>query len=187
VAVCPSGHGLNTKPSGGRNRKTARLYWCRTPDCSTRVSRNVEHLDRYVSGRVLRRLNDPAFLASLDAERGDSGVSEQIGALERRKAAARDQLENLADLPEAVDPVLLARSLASFDRRIAELRERLESTNRVRLLRRMAGVSAEEWESTSLEIRSATVAAVFRVTVLPATWRGPGFDPACVRLDPVKD
>lgn len=187
IAVCPTGHGVRTKPSGGRNRKTSRLYWCNTPGCRTRVSRNVEHLDRYVSGAVVRRLNDPELLASLNADNGDPGVAEEITALERRKAATREQLENLADLPEAVDPALLARSLASFDRRIGELKARLATSSRARLLSQMVGITAEAWEATPLDVRSATVAAVYRVTVLPATWRGPGFDPNSVRLERVKD
>lgn len=185
VAVCPSGHGLAVKPSGGRNRKDSRLYWCRTPGCETKVSRNTDHLDRYVTGAVIRRLNDPEFIEQLHADDGDSGIGAEIAALERRQRAVREQLENLADQPEEVDPVLLARSLASFDKKIADLRTRRETSGRKRLLARMAGITPEEWEATSVDVRSATVAAVYRVTVLPATWRGPGFDPNSVRLERV--
>jgi hypothetical protein len=183
VAVCPSGHGVVTKPSGGRNRKTSRLYWCRMPGCKTRVSRNVDHLDRYVTGAVIRRLNDPAFLASLHADDDNSAVGAEIAKLERRQRAAREQLENLADQPDEVDPALLARAIASFDRKIADLRASLETSSRRRLLARMAGVTPEQWEATTIDVRSATVAAVYKVTVLPATWRGPGFDPKSVRLE----
>lgn len=185
VAVCPSGHGLHTKPVGGRNRKNARLYWCRTPGCKTRVSRNVEHLDRYVAGRVVRRLNDPQLLEALHAEGGKPAVAAEIATLERRKATTKAQLENFADFPD-LDAGILARSLASFDKKIAEKRNQLATSDRARLLRRMAGISQEAWEATPVDVRSATVAAVFRVTVLPATWRGPGFDPASVRLEPVE-
>jgi DNA invertase Pin-like site-specific DNA recombinase len=185
VAVCPSGHGLHTKPVGGRNRKNARLYWCRTPGCKTRVSRNVEHLDRYVTGRVVRRLNDPQLLEALHSEGGKPAVAAEIATLERRKATTKDQLENFADFPE-LDAGILARSLASFDKKIAEKRNQLATSERARLLRRMAGISEEAWEATPIDVRSATVAAVFRVTVLPATWRGPGFDPASVRLEPME-
>lgn len=187
VAVCPTGHGLQTKPSGGRNRKTARLYWCRTPGCPTRVSRNVEHLDQYVSAAAVARLNDPGLLASLTDDSADAGIAQEIAKLDRRKAAAREQLENLVDQPEEVDAALLARSLASFDRKIGELKGKLATTSRRRLLSRMAGISEEAWAASPVDVRSATVAALFRVTVLPATWRGPGFDPACVRLEPVED
>lgn len=186
VAECPTGHKLRTKPSGGRNRKTARLYWCTMKGCSTRVSRNVEHLDRYVEGRVLRRLNDKAFIASVYAENERPGVGAAILSLERRKAAAREQLENLADQPEGIDVGLLAKSLASFDRKIEELRASQAASARQQLIARMAGITREQWDATPLDVRSATVAAVYRVVVLPATWRGPGFDPKSVRLQPAK-
>lgn len=187
VATCPTGHGVRTKPVGGRNQKSARLYWCAQKGCPTRVGRNLEHLDRYVEGAVVRRLNDPEFLTSLNADKEDPGLGTEIAKLERRKAAAREQLENLADQPEEVDAGLLARSLASFDRRIGELRARVATSGRRRLLSRMAGITREGWDATPLDVRSATVAAVFRVTVLPVTRRGPGFDPTCVRLEPVED
>lgn len=184
VAECPSGHKVRTKPSGGRNRKTARLYWCPTKGCPTRVGRNVEHLDRYVEARAVRRLNDPRFIASVHAETARPGGSAEIAALERRKAVTRDQLENVADHPD-LDPGILAKSLASFDRKISELRAARAATARQQLLIRMAGITREEWESSSVELRSTTVAALFRVTILPAARRGPGFDPASVRLEPV--
>jgi hypothetical protein len=149
------------------------------------VSRNVEHLDRYVAGRVVRRLNDPQLLEALHAEGGKPAVAAEIATLERRKATTKAQLENFADFPD-LDAGILARSLASFDKKIAEKRNQLATSDRARLLRRMAGISQEAWEATPVDVRSATVAAVFRVTVLPATWRGPGFDPASVRLDPVE-
>lgn len=189
VATCPSGHNVTTKPTGGRNRKSSRLYYCRElTHCETPVGRNVEHLDRYVIGAVIRRLNDPEFIASLlDDDGAGSVIGAELAKLERRKATAREQLENLADQPEEVDAALLARSLASFDRKIAELRSRLATSSRQRLLARMAGITPEGWEATPIEVRSATVAALFRVTILPATWRGPGFDPKSVRLDPVEE
>jgi DNA invertase Pin-like site-specific DNA recombinase len=184
VAVCPTGHPVRVKPSGGRNRKTARLYWCATPGCPTRVGRNLEHLDRYVEARAVRRLNDKRFIASLHAETDRPGVGAEISVLERRKAEAKAQLEDLADHPD-LDAGLLARSLASFDRKISDLRAVRDATARQQLLSRMAGITREQWDETPVDVRSATVAALFSVTILPATWRGPGFDPASVRLEPV--
>jgi site-specific DNA recombinase len=172
---------LFTKPSGGRNRKTARLYHCRNPECPQRVSRNVEHLDEYVIGRVLRRLNEPAFIAAIHTDAEQPGIGAEITVLERRKAETKATLEELADHPD-VDAVLLVRSLASFDRKIAQLRDQMAATSRQRLLSRMAGITREQWDAEPIDIRAATVRALFRVIVLPATWRGPGFDPKSVRV-----
>jgi DNA invertase Pin-like site-specific DNA recombinase len=183
IAECSGcGARMRTKPTGGRNRPGSRLYYCANRDCQAPVGRNVEHLDRYVAGRVLRRLQDPDLLGEVLGP--DPDVSAELVALERRKDAARETLRGLVDHPE-LDPADIAASLAGFDQRIAELRARHAATARQRLLARMAGISEAEWEATALDVRSATVRALFRVVVLPATWRGPGFDPASVRLEPV--
>lgn len=176
------GETLGTKPSGGRNRKTSRLYYCTNEACPKRVSRNVEHLDAYVTGRVLRRLNEPGFVTAIHADADHPGAGAEITALERRKAEAAAKLEELADHPD-IDPALLARSLSSFDRKIAQLRSQMAATSRQRLLARMAGITLEQWEAEPIDVRAETVRALFRVIVLPATWRGPGFDPDSVRLE----
>jgi DNA invertase Pin-like site-specific DNA recombinase len=172
---------VRVKPSGGRNRKTSRLYHCWAPGCPRRVSRNQEHLDRYIEGRVLRLLSDKRFIAELHADDEQPGVAGEIAALERRKRESQEQLENLAD-HEAVDPVLVARSLASFDRKIVALRAQVATSARRRLLLRMVGMGREAWDAEPIDVRAATVQALFRVVILPATWRGPGFDPASVKV-----
>ncbi|MGY4988881.1 recombinase family protein [Streptomyces nigrescens] len=179
---CQAPHAtVQTKPTGGRNRKDSRIYFC--PVCKG-VGRNMEHLDAYVSGAVLRLLNDPRFLEELHAQSDDNAPSirAEITALERRKRETREQLENLADLPE-VDPTLVAKSLASFDRKITELRNQLAATSRQRLLFRMAGITREQWENEPVDVRTSTVRALFRVVILPTTKRGPGFDPSSVRME----
>lgn len=183
-AKCPTGHTVRTKPAGGRNRPGARLYACMTKGCPTRTSRNLEHLDRYVEGRAVRRLNDKRFIASLYAESEKPGIGAEIVALERRKAETKQQLEDLAEFPE-LDAGVLARSLASFDRKIKELRATRAASARQQLLSRMVGITREAWDATPIDVRSATVAALFEVTILPATWRGPGFDPKSVDLQPL--
>lgn len=179
VARCASGHGLRTKPAGGRNRKTTRIYWCRVKGCLSQVGRNVELLDAYVEGRVLALLNDPGFLGELHAS--DPSVAGEVAELERRKGLAVRQLEDLVDHPD-VDAGVLARSLAGFERKIRELRDRAEVSERRRLLRRVAGISREAWEELPVDVRSSVVAATFRVTVLPTSRRGPGFDPSAVDM-----
>lgn len=176
VAVCPTGHRLSTKPSGQAN---LRVYYCREKGCPTPVGRNIAHLDAYVSGRVLELLGDEAFMAELDA--ADPSVAGEIAELERRKAAAARQLENLVNTP-GVDAGLVARSLGEFERKIQQLRDRAEVSDRRRLLQRVAGISSEEWDELPVDIRSSVVAATFRVAVLPTAQRGPGFDTSAVQM-----
>lgn len=183
IATCSGcGGTLRTKPVGGRNRKTARLYHCFAKECPAKVSRNVEHLDRYVSGRVIARLRDPALMDELLA--AEPGVSAEIVKLERRRDQLKASFARLIDNPD-LDPEVMAAQISEANRRIAALRERHAADSRQRLLARMAGITAEQWDATPLDLRAATVKALFRVVVLPATWRGPGFDPDSVRLEPV--
>lgn len=180
VALCPSGHRLHTKPSGGRNRKDSRLYFCPVQGCPTKVGRNLELLDRYVEGRVLRLLSDPTFIAEVMAP--EPSVAPEIAALERRRDETRQQLEDLAEYPD-LDPGLLAKALAGFDRKISALRAQQQVSARRRLLSRMVGISPEEWGELPVDVRSDTVRAIYRITVLPTQQRGPGFDPSAVRME----
>lgn len=177
--TCPKPHAtVRSKPSGGRNRKTARIYYC--PRCRG-VGRNVALLDAYVNGRILWLLNDERLVDEIRglAEDGQPGIGAQIAGLERRKEQAREQLENLADHPE-IDAALVARSLASFDRKIIELRAQLALSSKVRLIERMIGISKDAWEAEPMDVRVTVVRILYRITLLPTTRRGPGFDPASV-------
>ena len=77
---------------------------------------------------------------------------------------------------------LLAR-LDAIDARMAELRELAEGGARVRLLARYAGINREQWDDLPLDVRRALVAACYRVTVLPASGRGPGFRTQDVQVE----
>lgn len=167
---------LHTKPI-----RRYRVYVCRNPGCGLKVARNVTHLDEYVIGRVLRRLNEPGFLAAVHADSKQPGVGAEIAALERRKAEAKATLEELADHPD-VDPALLVKSLVSFDRKIKQLRDQLAASSRQRLLARMAGMTREQWDAEPIDVRAETVRALFRVLVLPVKRRQPGFDPDSVSV-----
>ncbi|MEV6413895.1 recombinase family protein [Kribbella sp. NPDC051718] len=169
---------LYTKPA---NKTGDRLYYCKTPRCPSPVARNVRLLDAYVVGRVLRRLNEPAFLAAVHASLDEPGLGGEIAALQRRKTADTAVLQDLADHPE-VDTALLALGIASYDRKIAQLRAQMAATSAQRLLVRMAGITLEQWDLEPIDVRAETVRSLFQVTVLPAGRRGPGFDPASVRM-----
>lgn len=180
VAVCYACQTrVRVKPSGGRNRPDSRLYGC--PACR-KVGRSQPHLDAYVESRTLRVLQDPAFVSQvLAAAEGRPEIAAEMAELERRRSETQAQLDQLADHPE-VDVTAALKGLASFDRRLAELRAQLAQTTTQRLLLRMAGVSRERWSAEPVDVRSATVAALWEITILPATHRGPGFSPSSVRL-----
>ncbi|MFD7978844.1 recombinase family protein [Streptomyces sp. NPDC059071] len=170
---------MRSKPTGGRNRKDSRIYYC--TNCR-RVGRSLEHLDGYVEGRAVALLNDRRFLQELSSAPEHPDLTAELLKLEERKAATRQQLENLADHPD-VDVVLAMSAVASFDRAITEIRGKMAATAEQRLLVKVAGISREEWKALPLDTRAATVRALFRVVVLPTTKRGPGFDTASVRVE----
>lgn len=169
---------VKCKPTGGRNRPGSRIYYC---GACTGIGRSQAHLDRYVEGLTVRLLNDPTLAAELYADDGTPGLGAEIAELERRKAQTAAQLEELADHPE-VDPVLSMRALASYDRKISELRSRMAATAGRRLLLQMIGVTPERWGETPVDVRSTVIRSLWRVVIRPATWRGPGFDPASVTV-----
>lgn len=181
-AKCGSCNGpLWTKPITGRSPE-ARQYYCSNPDCPNRVSRNIRHLDEYVIGRTLRRLNEPAFVDAIYAESDQPGVGAEIVNLERRRAEVKATLDELVEHP-GVDPAWLVKSLVSFDQKIEQLRTRLAASTERRLLARMAGVTRAQWDAEPIDVRAATIRALFKITVLPVVKRGPGFDPSRVKVE----
>lgn len=184
VAECGECGGLMrgrpVTPGKGRRGEPYTHYYC--PACK-KVARKTDFVDAYVSGWVVDLLNSDSFLQELDGLRRTqgTGVAAQIADLERRRAEARETLENLADHPE-VDAALVARSLASFDRKITELRNRLAAETNLGVVGRLVGVSAEGWRQTPVDVRSTAVKTLFRVTLVRTSKRGPGFDPESVRV-----
>lgn len=173
---------VRCKPTGGRNRKTARIYYC--PSCRG-VGRSVALLDAYVEGRVFRLLSDERFILELNQALSFDGGAElqsQITALEQRRDKTRLDLEALAEHPD-VDPALAMLALASFDRKIADLRGQMASSARLRRLVSMVGVGRDEWAAQPVDVRATVVRDLYRVVILPTSRRGPGFDPASVRLE----
>lgn len=180
---CPGPHHtVRSKPTGGRNRKDSRIYFC--PVCKG-VGRNLGLLDAYVEGRVLRLLSSGDFkeeLARVTAAESGADVQTQIAALRARRRAVAAQLEELADHPD-VDATLSTLAVASFDRKIAELEAQLAVPARLRRIADMVGIGREEWKGRPVDVRSTVVRDLFRVVILPTSWRGPGFDPSSVRLE----
>lgn len=168
---------MRVKPQSGPRRKQL-FYHC--PACR-KCSRDVEHTDAYIVGRVLRLLNSDAFLAEIYDASEQPEAAGQIIQLEERRKNLREQIENAVDHPD-LDPMLAMASIASYDRKISELRQVLSvSTDRKRLTR-LAGITLEQWGKEPIDVRSWTVKTLFDITVLPATWRGRGFDPKSLRV-----
>jgi DNA invertase Pin-like site-specific DNA recombinase len=168
---------MRLNPSKGRNGRHVNGYQCTRRGCS--VYRSAELLDAYVSGRVL---------GSLAADGTPQGNAPEVPVTDEWRAlvterAATDAL--LSDYRRSAGraATLMAR-LDGIDARIAELREREAGGARSRLLRRYRGITRAQWDGLPLEVRRALVAACFRVTVLPASKRGPGFRVQDVRLEP---
>lgn len=179
IAECWNCHTtMRVKPQSGKNRRKTLYYYC--PACR-KCSRSVEHLDAYIVGRTLRVLNDPGFLTEIYNHEEQPELGAEIVALEERRERLTRQIENAADDPD-VDPLLAMKSLASYERKLAELRRGLTVASDLRKLARMAGMTLPQWGAEPLDIRSWTIKTLFRVVVLPATWRGRGFDPACIDL-----
>jgi site-specific DNA recombinase len=184
IAVCAyCGKGLQRAGKAGTR---GLRYACVTKGCEYKVRRNMALLDAYVTGRIIGLLNDPAFLAALRAAPVGDPVAAKIQQLETRQARLRELVENIAEHPEQ-DYDLGRKAIASFDRRIAELREAMATTARTHLLTAHAGITRETFEAMPLSARRALVAACYRITVRKASTRGPGFGPADVDMELVKE
>lgn len=165
---------------------TSRGYKSKVYGCDSReggcgkVWRSAAHLDAYVGAQVVGYLANPLHPAGHVAE--DVGAAAEWAVLERERAET-DTL--LADYKASAGQArsLMAR-LGQVDERMAELRARAAGDSRQQLLERYAGIAREQWEGLDLSVRRALVAACFRVTVLPASGRGPGFRVQDVRLEP---
>lgn len=178
IAACgPCGAALQIGlAAGGR---AAWSYTCARTGCG-RIRRSAVHLDAYVSGRVVARLNDPR-------NPGGRPPGADHAAEWTALAAERDEADAL--LKDYKASAGRARSLMerldAIDARIAELRELADTTARDRLLSQYQGITLAEFLAQPLDVRRSLVAATVTVTVLPATRRGPGFRTEDVRVERV--
>ena len=182
IAVCGAcGGPMQIRPSKGRGRQEyANGYGCNRPGCR-KSYRSQPHLDAYVGARVVARLNDqrnPEPRAP-----ADPGAAAEWAALTKERAETEKLAQDYSTSAGRLS-LLMAR-LDSIDARMAQLRERETSDSRARLLDQYRGITRDQWENElPLSVRRALVAACFRVVVLPASGRGPGFRKEDVRLDP---
>jgi DNA invertase Pin-like site-specific DNA recombinase len=183
LAVCGvCGRGLQVLPAHtarwtAKPVHVAARYGCLRDGCR-KVFRDLALLDGYVSARVVERLNNPA---SPPGRLPDTpGLAAELRAL----AEEREQVEAaIADHTKGRLPLLLAR-LDSLDARLADIRELAGAGAQARVLGRHAGLSLDEFAGLELGVRRALVSGCYKVVVLPASARGPGFRTEDVRLEP---
>lgn len=182
IAVCGGpgcGRPLQVNPSQGRGGKAyVTGYACR--DGCRRVYRSALLLDAYVSARVVHLLNDPR--QPRPRVPADPAGEAEWAALTREQAETQALLADYSASAGRAR-VLMAR-LDSIEARMGQLREREAGDARSRLLGRYRGITMEQFGGLPLDVRRALVAASYRVVVLPASGRGPGFRTEDVRLEP---
>jgi DNA invertase Pin-like site-specific DNA recombinase len=181
IALCGTcGHPLAIRHS--TRSESLRGYGCINPECKRKLHRSVHHLDLYAEGWILEWLSSPE-LAELVAKVPEPVAAAEIVALEKRKAEAEAALENLADHP-GLSLERAARAIASFDAKIAAVRERIAASPGRRMMRKHQGLTLEEWQSLPLPMRRGLISAACYVTILPCRRRGPGFDLDSVDIRP---
>jgi site-specific DNA recombinase len=154
-------------------------YGCVKPGCR-KVQRSMHHLDTYVTTRVLDRLAHPANPPGQLP--GGTAAAAELRTLMQLRADTEAQVADYAAAPARID--LLMRRLDSLDTRLAELRALAAGDARTRLLQAHAGLTRDGFTALPLATQRALVSACYTITVLPTGRRGPGFDPAAVRLAP---
>jgi hypothetical protein len=148
------------------------------------VGRNAAGLDQFVRGVVIERLSRPDALAWL------MGDEKEAGLLTDRITELSDLLKEAADHYAAkriTRPVFLrlcGNYQADLDAAEEELR-RVNTALDVDVLRPLAGPEAAvRWEAMMVSQRRAILETLrMRVIVDRSTRRGPGFDPASVRMN----
>lgn len=191
IAVCGApyeggqcGAPMQIRPSKGRGGKEyTNGYACSRAACR-KAYRSAPHLDAFVAAAVIAHLANP-----LNA-RAQVPEAPEMAAEWVALTAERAETEKLTqDYKTSAGRLsLLMARLDGIDARMAELRELAAGDGRARLLERYQGITREDWEDeekTPLDVKRALVAACFRVVVLPASGKGPGFRVQDVRLDPV--
>jgi site-specific DNA recombinase len=166
------------RQSAGRAGNVALGYGCVTRGCH-KVHRNMQLLDGYVGRMVVNRLNDDRNPPGRIPDR--PGLAAQFRTLTEARA---ELAAKVAD-PDQPHVDLLLQRLDSVDARIGALRETTEGAARARLLATHQGITWDDWLGETLAVRRSLVSATFRVVLLAASRRGPGFYPDDVDMAPL--
>src|SRR5262249_906706 len=165
IARCSEcGTGLQIRMESRRTHLTG--YGCVKPGCR-KVQRSMELLDEYVITRVLAKLGDPANPPGQVPQ--NHALAGELRAAPLHPPATDAQIR---DPPRGGPLETLLDRLDKLDRRLAELRELAAGSASARLLGAHAGLDRQAWDTLPLHTRRALVAALFTVTVLPASKRG---------------
>lgn len=155
-------------------------YGCISPGCPRKVHRAVHHLDPYVEGAVIARLNDAEVRRRLMSP-VEVDYTRELLALEARRerviAAFADDDRN--------GPDAMRLAVGRINDQIDEVRARMQATRVSRVLDDMWGIDVAVWKALPLARQRTAVQSLVKVTVFPSGRRGPGFDPATVALDDV--
>jgi DNA invertase Pin-like site-specific DNA recombinase len=165
--------GLMRSSRAGDNRPVYSCSACR------RLDRSAVHLDAYVSAAVAARLGDEAN--PVPAVPAVPAHAAEWAALGRQRAEV-DAL--LGDYRASAGRTrTLMRQLDQIDARMAQLREQAGASERERLLSQYRGTTLAEFLDLPLDVRRALTRATVKVTVLPASRRGPGFRECDARVE----
>jgi DNA invertase Pin-like site-specific DNA recombinase len=176
IAECGVCGGL-VKCTGSSNR---RAYTCRDHG---HVRRNAAAVDEYVAAYAVERLESGA--ADLLRPPPRPGVNAAALRREARKLnGKRDDLARLL-IEEVLTEAGVRAERKRIDARLAEIAGQLAASDQPDPLAEFRDrPAAAVWASLPLARKRAVVKLLMTVTILPATRRGAGFDPASVRVGP---
>lgn len=162
-------------------RKQVLSYACDDRTCPEKVRRNMEYVDQFVIGNVLRRLADPELWEMIDAGQADDGAGAELAALEARRQITQD---SFVDSP-TMTPAQLEKMLRQFDEKMARVRGRIAARRTAHVLDGCRDMTREQWDALPIDRRRSIVKATVTVEIL-RTRRGSGFDPTSIVVASIK-
>ncbi len=184
VAVCGVCGGplrVSTKLGGSGRGNPMSLYVCIDKEC---VGRNQAYVDAYVREVTVGRLSmpDARALLAVDDTEAKAARDEAAGYRARLDMAADQFAEGVIDAEQ------MARITARLRQKMAEANKRAQEASPgvpLELLDEVAGDhAAERWDRLTVVQQQRLVNALFnRISIMPTTRRGPGFDPSTVALE----
>jgi site-specific DNA recombinase len=180
IALCWACHKPVQVANAGPAGRGVKGYACVVPGCR-KARRNVAHLDAYVTGAVCGLLAEVDFGPAIELTRaaGES-LAREIAFWEERLAETQETMGELANQP-GLTAAMLLRSVREIEAKLAGLRAR-EMTPRRRLLHAHKGITPAQFMDLPLHVRRQLVAGACTVTILRASHKGPGFNPADVQI-----
>ena len=163
LAVCDvCGGPLSTQPHGDGKGARHPLYRCWRNAC---VFIRVDHLDAYVTGRVLRLMSEVTFTGD-DRE-----------ALELRGRAAEMQARLDASAREVAGGGMSAHAYAIIEGRLLPEIARLEKeADEMAIPLPMRGVSLGQWDELDIAVRREVIRAAYEIRIRKRATPGKGFD-----------